>query len=397
MTIEEMVAKARAQLPKKAEPKGAAAAPSAEIKKTEEEVKKAGQEAEAKKVADEKAAKEAKAKDIEAQAKKDEEILSKKDEELDEDQKKRKVELVKIKKDAEDKDHKSNIQKRFDELTSKIKLLEEDGKSTKSERDSLKTELDGIKKQLSMTPQDKIKEKVKGELSTRQKKYLEEDKSLPKLERREMTKEELDELALEDYEGASEWVAKRTIRRMREEEDIRNDLTLTEKANVILDKQQKSAERTYVKHPELDIHKRQQELVKEGKSKQEIFEMLCKEVPKYKLGAEILKENPEKYLLAEDGPELIVAEIEKRLVKEPPKTEVDVEKEELKKKLLALETENATLKGLDTDITSNRQAETLKTRTELEKKQEELATKVGLKPGTIAKRVAVRAAKGYDS
>ena len=50
----------------------------------------------------------------------------------------------------------------------------------------------------------------------------------------------------------------------------KNTNILEIKAENILDKQQESAKRTYIKHPELDISKRQSELLKEGKSKDEI-------------------------------------------------------------------------------------------------------------------------------
>ena len=180
MDIEAVALKAKAQLPKKVESKDATPAPSAEIQKTKDEVKEA---APTLKDAEDKV------KLAEEQVKKDEVILSKKEEELDEAEKGRKVELDKVK----DKDEKSNIQKRFDELTLKIRTLEADKEATKAEKDSIKTELDGIKKQLSMTPQDVAKEKVKGELNSRKAKYLDEDKSKPREDRREMDKPELDE------------------------------------------------------------------------------------------------------------------------------------------------------------------------------------------------------------
>ena len=371
--IEVLAKKAQAMLKTdKAEPKDAAPAPSAEKVKIEEEPKDKIGEAELK-------------------AKKDEEILSKKDEELKDDEKSRKSELLKVK-DVEDKKaEKSNVQKRFDELTSKIKDLESDRNATKAEKEELAQELSSIKKQLSMTPEDKNKAKIKSEMQTRNKKYVDEDKEKPREDKREMPKEELDEWLLEDYEGASEWLTRRSIRRYQEENYLRQEDVNNRRASEIIEKQNRSAEKTYVKHPDLDVSNRTAELTRQGKSKQDIFKTLCDENAKYKACADILKEDPEKYMLAENGPELIIAEFEKR-----SKKEVNADIEAIKKELAELKAENNRLKGLDVGISSTRKGEPARTSTELEKKQEELALKVGLSPDRIRAAVKRRADKGYD-
>lgn len=367
-------AKAERKSMSSAESKGAAPAPSAEKAKTEDEVKKAEQ-AEADK---------AKVKDIEEQAKKDEEILSKKEEELDEDGKKRKAELIKVK-DVEDKEKKSNVQKRFDELTGKIKALESDNSATKAEKETLKAELDGIKKQLSITPQDKIKEKVKLELSTRQTKYLEEDKTKDRKERREMDDSELDEWALEDYKGAQEWITKRTIRRHEEEKDLTINEEQTIMAEVILDKQRESAKKIYDKHPEIQSgFARLEELKKEKKTKQEVMDILHKENPKFAMFADIYAENPNKYMVTENTPELIAKEMEKRLKKEP---ETDTEKEDLKKKLAELQAENERLSGLDLEVSSTRHIEPKTPEPEIVKKTEKLGEELGLSKEQVKKAI----------
>jgi len=378
MDIEAVAAKAKAQLPKKVESKDATPAPSAEIQKTKDEVKEA---APTLKDAEDKV------KLAEEQVKKDEVILSKKEEELDEVEKGRKAELNKVK----EKDEKSNIQKRFDELTLKIRTLEADKEATKAEKDSIKTELDGIKKQLSMTPQDVAKEKVKGELNSRKAKYLEEDKTKPREDRREMDKPELDEWLLEDYEGASEWITKRTIRRHEEERELQTNEHQLLQAEQILDKQHESAKRTYIRHPELQIGNRQQELLKEGKTKEEALAIICKEVPMYGKCVEIYKENPNKYMLSETGPEDIMAEYERR-----SKPEVNNEVEKIRKELSEARAEVERLKNLDTGISSTRGSEPQRPKTEIEKQQIELAKKVGLDPEKLKKRIAERALKGYD-
>lgn len=371
----ELLEKAKAEREgqsKKAEPKGAAPASPAEIKKTEG------------KTDEEKLKEAALEKD-----KEDEVILSKKDEELDDKQKSRKAELLKVKADAEDKEKKSNIQKRMDELSGKVKALEHDNSSTKAERDAVKKELDDLKKQLHQTPEDKVKEKVKKELTSRITKYLEEDKELPREDRREMSKEELDEWLTEDLAAASDWMAGRRIRRYREEEFLKRDEKLNLKASEVMSRFNTNYERVISKHPELDISKRKAELEKEGKSKQEIRKLLAEENPKWGAFMEIFEADMNKYLEDEDGPAKIAEAMEKKLAK--PKEEIkDTEKEELKKKLAELEAENARLSGLDTEVSSTRHAEPKTPEPEIVKKTKELGLDLGLSKDAVDRMVKRR-------
>jgi len=362
----ELLASAKAEREgqsKKAEPKGAAPASSAEIKKTEgkKDEEKLSDAAELAKKALE-------------QDKEDEVILSKKEEELDDKQKGRKAELLKIKKDAEDKDKKSNVQKRMDELSGQIKALENDRDSTKAEKDALKAELDGIKKQLHQTPEDKTKEKVKKELSTRIEKYLDEDKELPREDRREMAKEELDEWLGEDLAAAQDWIAGRRIRRYREEETLKRDEFLNTKASEVMGKFTKKYEAQISKHPELDISKRKAELEKEGKSKPEIRKILGEENPKWESFMKIFESDMQKYIEDEDGPAKIVEQMEK---KSEPKAK-DTKVEDLEKQISDLKAENERLSGLDTEVESTHHPDPKTPEPEIVKKQDELAGNMGL-------------------
>lgn len=385
MDIEKLAEKARSQLKsdKKVEARDATPAPSAETEKTKVEVKEPEKSTDVVKNKVEEATK---------KAEKDEAILSKSDDKLEPEEKARKAELLKVKQESEDKEAKSNVQKRIDELTGKIKDIENDRNSTKAERDALKTELDDIKKKLSMTPEDVVKEKVKSELTNLQKKYVDEDKRLPREEKREMPKEELDEWLLEDYEGASEWLTRRSIRRVEEERDLRNKELGSIRAKETLAKQMRSQDKVLARHPDLDMDRRKAELEKEGKSKDEIFRIICNENPKYKLCADILHENPDKYLQAENGPELVVEEMERRL-KKPESPEIDA----IKKELAELRAENARLKNVDVGVTSTRQSESKTPQSDLEKEQEKIALKVGLDPKRLKARIEERAKHGYDS
>ncbi len=367
----------RAKMSQKAEPKGAAPASPAEIKKTE------GKTEEEKLKEAEVAKKAALDKD-----KEDEVILSKKDEELDDKQKARKSELLKIKKDVEEKDKKDNVQKRIDELSGKVKALENDNASTKADRDAARKELDDLKKQLRQTPDDKIKEKVKKELSTRVTKYIEEDKDLPREERREMTKEELDEWLTEDLASAQDWIAGRRIRRYREEETLKHDERLNVKASEVMDRFNKGYEIQISKHPELDISKRKAELEKEGKSKKEIRKILGEENPKWGAFMEIFESDMNKYLEDEDGPARIADAMEKKL--KPKEEKKDTEVEELKKKVADLEAENQRLSGLDVEISSTRQVEPKTPEPEIIEKTKKLGLDLGLSKDQVERAVERR-------
>lgn len=377
----------------KGEPKDAPPAPSAEKIKTKEELEKEKVDnlkatEEAKKKADVDA--EAKKKvDKEAEEKREKELLAKKDEELDEEGKKKKSELVK----------RDRLNKRFGELTGQVKdltrVVEEKGKETVSERkkrEALETELGDLKKQLSMTPDDLFRQSVKEELSGRRSKYIKEDAKLPREDKREMTKEELDAWRDEDYEGVTDWIARRGVRRMDEEKEFANNARLDKVHTNLLKSQKESEKKTFEKHPELNFHERSVALEKEGKDVKEIHEILVKENPKYKVAQAILMENPEKYLLSENGPELIMAEMEKRMGKADETNELA----EIKKELAEIKAENQRLAGLDTTISSTRASES-KEEPELTVEAKKLAKEVGLDPEKVANRIKKRKGTGGRS
>lgn len=394
MDLEKVAEKAKSMMKKTEEPKGASSASSPEKEKTED-VKSVTKPVDNVNVSDKPKG------DIEAQSKKDEEILSKKDEELDENQKTRKAELVKIKKDVEEKDKKNNVQKRFDELTAKIKTLEESNATTKAEKEAearekeaLRSELDDIKKQISMTPQDKEKEDVEKSVIDLRKKFLDEDKSKPREQRREMTREELDEWALEDYEAVQEWITKRTLRR----ENDRQGVYQTKQAEKILSSQNESAKKVYIKYPELDISKRLNELKSQGKGEDEARDIVCKENPRFKVCYDEFKRDINKYLTSPNAPELLMQHMEKNYKPESEKPKADnTELESLKKELESLKAENSKLKGLDVGVNSTRQNDSQdEPEDDISKKQAILAKKLGLDPNKIKDRVEKRKLQGYE-
>jgi len=367
---------------RKGESKDASSAPSAETKKTKEELEK-------EKLDKEKV-------DLEAKAKQDEEILKKKDEELDADEKKRKGELLEVQKKDDEKKEKSNVQKRIDELTASRKTLEKDVLAEKADKEAIKAqlakveaELGTLKKDLSKTPQDILKENIKKEMSTRREKYIEEDKKLDKTERREMIQEELDEWKNEDWDSANEWITRRSLRRVREEEGYVQQKRDGEMFSNLLKKQSESEKKLIEKHPELNVAERTKALEEEGKKPDEIFKTLCEENPKYKLASEILKSSPEKFVLSEKGPELISEELDKRLSKVNETSEV----EEMKKELAEVKAELERVKSLDSPITSNRSSET-KNEPEMTSELRNLSKELGLDENKVIARAKKREESG---
>ena len=381
MDIEKLAAQARAQLKaenKTPESKDADADSSSETKKT-------------------KALDEQELTDSEdAESDQDDQKEKPKSDEKKSDEEKPKAETPKDK-------PKSNVQKRIDELTAEKTALEEEKATTKAEKEAvqeqmleIKAELDALKRQLTATPAEKTKEVVKSELQKRIQKYVEEDKSLPREDRREMSKEEYEEWLNEDFEAADEWKARRTIRRVREEDQIKTDIRTQAQQKTAMEKFNRGYEKAIIKHPELNTTKRRLELEAQGKSKAEIRAIFDKENPKFNLFVKIFEKEPDVYQGSDDVVAAIVTEMEKRMDKSSKAGDDKTEVEELKKQLAAKDAEIESLKNLDVGITSTRGAEPKEASSELDEKRNKLALKVGLDPKKLKARVQERIKQGYD-
>jgi hypothetical protein len=171
-----------------------------------------------------------------------------------------------------------------------------------------------------------------------------------------MSKAELEEWLVEDIVAANEWLADRQARRRDERaEDVKKlrgsgDDVDRAKAELIIKKQAESKERVSKKHPELDITDRIKELKAEGKKPKEIEKIIFAENPKARIVAEILRDDPDTYMLSENGPELLAEEMEKRMTK---KGETEEEKE-IRIAQEAAEAERQRQEGIDSDIHSTR-------------------------------------------
>ena len=297
---------------------------------------------------------------LEAQAKKDAELLLKKDEELTEEtDKKRKTELLEAKRKEEEgklsadekiKRVEEKSQKRIDELVNKLKEVTD---KTSKEAELLRNELGTLRKEKDelSKPKDDIHALVKREEKEKQSKYLEEDKSLPREDRREMSKDEIDDWMLEDQTEAIAWINRRELRRAIDLDDNFSKKQLDNRTKDLLKKQISSFERVAIKHPDLNVEKRTGELKAQGKSESEIKDILRQENKKYDLVLKISAEHPE-WKTDPDAPEKVAAEMEKRLDLSSSSEKEDSKISELIKRIEDLEAEKAERESSDEGINS---------------------------------------------
>jgi unconventional prefoldin RPB5 interactor 1 len=330
----------------------------------------------------------------EVQAKKDAELILKKDEEIkDEVEKKRKTELLEAKRKEEDsklsaedriKKVKEESQKRIDEIHNKLKELED--KSSKESR-TLKLELETLRKEKESPKSDDIAYIIEKEESERIKKYLEEDKSLPREKRREMSKDELNDWMLEDTVEATAWINRREIRR---EIDKRQNFVIKQKEGLskkLFREQTASYAKVVLEHPELNIKSRMLDLKNQGKTEEEAESIIRSENKKYDLILKIADENPD-WKFEPNAPEMAAKEMAKRISKESEsdnKSETDKIIEKLQARIEALETEKARESSFDEGVNSNLPGNPKgkSVLTELEKNLVEIMTKNKATPEMI--------------
>lgn len=259
-------------------------------------------------------------------AEKDKAILEKPEENLTADEKARKLEL---------KAAKPSAGKVIDDLKKELKTLKaevdksaEDKKRIAAMEEEIKTLRVAVTKPAETKKEaDLVAAKEKERID----KYLSSDKSLPKEERREMSKEDLEEWFIQDPTAAQEWITQKVLRRDRERQADMAEITNKSKASDIIAAQDASQKKVILKHPDLDITGRLNDLRKEGKTPEEARVIVQKENPegfkKAKLIAEIIKEDEDRYFLTPNGPELLMEEMERRLLKKAPDKETEDERD----------------------------------------------------------------------
>lgn len=294
------------------------------------------------------------AEQVEAQAKEDERILSADESELSDDDKKRKTVLDEAKKKkAESPEEKikriqEQTQRRIDEISSELK--EKDAKSAEKIK-QLEAELAELKKPKQI---EDAKSQQKRLLDERLAKYVEEDKSKPRVERREMSKDELDEWFLEDPISATEWMNERTLRRVDDRKSIQKELEKPRDeerlAQDFIEKQNQSLAKLGAKYPSV-VRLGVEFNAVFGKSDAEVDRLMANESDEARMAIKLVNSNPRKYLEQVDGPEQVMAELDKHFQKKA-KT-ITLTEEELQARLDARAAQEAErLANLDEGLSS---------------------------------------------
>jgi DNA-binding protein Fis len=319
--------------------------------------------------------------EVEKQAENDARILSAKEEELSDGDKTRKAELVKAKEDKLTPDEKLKrtqeaTQKRIDEVISELK-------AERAERQQDKEKIAELETQLKSLSEPKVKEdkasRIKEAADQRVSKYLEEDKGKPREQRREMSKEEIEEWLLDDMVEAQEWLTERNLRRREERTLIEQsiDEEPRKKADEFVNSQQESLKKLVAKYPSvMPTPERLSQL--RGKTKEEIDDILASENEDYRIMLEIVRSNPKKYLASVDGPEQVMVEMDKR---KGSKKTITLTEEEMNQRIKeAAVAEAQRIAALDEGITSSggKKVDKTEKKSEFRLKQEEIARKAGI-------------------
>jgi hypothetical protein len=372
---EQLAIETKARLEKEAEAK------KAELAKKEAEAKGAAKEekAEGTKLLEE----------AEKQAEADAKILSSKPEELSDTEKARKAELEKALKEKEKKEEsaeekikrvKEETQKRIDEAIGELKAAKAGREQDAEKIRKLSEEIESLKKAM----QPKVEEDKASKVKELEKQYLDkwlaEDKSKPREQRREMEKEELEEWLIEDYVEASTWLTERTLRRkaLHQEAVASLDETPKKLADEFIDNQQKSLAKLLDKYPSLRPSPEKLSQLK-GKTQQQIDDILSAENEDYKLMLDIIQSDTKKYVESVNGPELVMQEMDKR--KSENKKTITLTEEELQKRIKeAAVAEAQRIANLDEGLTSSggKKVEKQENKSLLRLKQEEIARKAGV-------------------
>lgn len=242
----------------------------------------------------------------------EEQILEKDEEELTPEEKERVKELSeKLAKESVEqrlKRHHRKTEKRINKLVSRLKSAEE---KTSKEKEALALEIATLKEELSNIKKPQEEADQSKAITEAINKMIDEDANKPREQRREMTKDELNEWLLEDPADAHEWMIERDKRR-EELKKPKIDPKERELANEFIKKQNESVENMVKKYPGTRPKERVLELKGQGKNAEEIHQILLKENDEYRICDEVVKANPD-LLTKIDFGDLVAAEIEKRL------------------------------------------------------------------------------------
>lgn len=353
------------------------------------------------KAATEKVDLEEKAKDlnaVEKSAKEDERILSADEKTLSESEAKRKTELLETKKEKakspEDKIKRAEeaSQRRIDEIKSELLAEQNKRKQDAEAIEKLKEELAIVKKTIQPKVDLDEKTRLKQLETERINKYVEEDKVRPRENRREMSKESLEEWYLEDPVEATAWMQERTLRRVEERKQFtegENKETAKKLADDFIAKQSESKEKLFAKFPGVNPSKEKIASFAGLKGK-ELVDALCEDNEEFKICTEIVSANP-KWIQLTNGPELVLAEMEKRLSgKTSGNGKITLTEEELEAKIQAEAERRASLdEGISSTKGKKMEQKTVKT-SEQRQNLERIAKKAGIPMDSLDKTIERR-------
>ncbi len=310
-------------------------------------------------------------------------LLNTPDEKLDGEQQKKKATL-------KDQSKQEKIDKRIGELYSDIQKMKGAKEVDTNKIVELEQKVKELETEKNPDKEAKAKAAIEAAKQDRINKVAEEDKEKSPEERREMSDEAFNDWLMEDYAKASTWLTKREIRRDKESEADKKRMSLS-KAQV------ESYGRARKMLPKLDskaLVERAKELKEAGKSNEEIGKTLSEEMPESALAVLITKEHPE-WDDKPNAPELVVAEVVKRMKSKDAAPEKSEDVKRLEKEL---EEANAALaeierqKNADGDIRSSRRGKPMSTekKTELEEAQDRVRAKAGISVERLKKTLERR-------
>jgi hypothetical protein len=314
----------------------------------------------------------------------------------DEDKQKKKELEAQLEKETAEKRYyrlAKKTERRVGKLVSKLKALES---ASQQEKNQLLAEIKVLKSEVEHVKSPEKIEDLKKAEEAEINKLIAEDAEKPRDQRREMSKEELNDWLYEDAVAAHEWMVQRSER--RKEDNIFKE-TRKQVAVEFINKQKESVKRLTEKFPGvIPADTRALELRNEGKSNEEIRAILMKENDNFRLCEEILAEHPEFHESEKLG-DLLMAELEKRKPelkdkkKDEPKKKLFTEEELQERVNEAVRREEERLKSMDnsdrsTIVPKKKENEV---KTPFLKQLEAEYVKAGLDPAKAKDRIATRA------
>ena len=292
----------------------------------------------------------------------------------------------------------SNIQKRIDELVGEIKSLKNDKDQDKELIKKLEVDLTSLKAGVDKPGNEQaLTQKLNALEGTRIKERTEAGKSLPKPERLEMSKEDLEDWLVEDPVAAQEWLSDRAVRRYEERKaDSQKELANSQAENIIA-RQKASRLKVEAKHPDLNFDARKRALMAEGKTAGEAMAVILEENPKVKIIMEVLKERGNDFVLDPEGPEKLMIEMEKRLTAKPADNTSETDKDkEAKIREEAAEAERQRQANIDSGITSNNGGKPVVKKSEQYQKRLEVFKRAGKSQEDLDRTLARRQTHGLE-